>query len=117
MKAKLLSFGRLEINGQSFEQDVVIEGGRVRKRKRGPSKTYRDQYGHTPLSIDERIPWSGHRLIVGTGASGQLPVMPEVYAEARRRKIELVAVPTREACRLINEVDEGDLAAILHVTC
>jgi hypothetical protein len=117
VKVKLLSFGQLEIDGKKYEQDVVIDRGRVRKRKKAPSKTYRDQYGHTPLSIDEQIPWSGHRLIVGTGASGQLPVMPEVYAEARRRKIELVAVPTREACKLINEVDQGELAAILHVTC
>jgi hypothetical protein len=117
MKARFLGFGRIEIDGQRFENDVVIEGGHVRRRKKGPSKSYRDRYGHTPLSADELIPWSATRLIVGTGAYGQLPVMPEVYAEARRRGVEIVALPTRDACRLVNETQDDVLAAVLHVTC
>ena len=106
-----MRFGEVEIDGQRFEHDVVIEGGRVRKRKKGPSKAYRGRYGHTPLSIDEAIPWSGTRLIVGTGASGRLPIMPEVLAEAQRRGVEVIARPTAEACELVTH-DEG-----LHVTC
>ena len=42
--------------------------------------------------------------------------MAEVYAEAERRGIEIVAVPTREACELLRE-GERSTAAILHVTC
>lgn len=117
MHARLVSFGRIEIEGQLFDHDVVLEGDRVRRRKKGPSKVFRDRYGHTPLSPDEAIPWSAHRLIVGTGASGQLPVMPELYEEARRRGVEIIAQPTAKACKLLNETDTGDVAAILHVTC
>lgn len=117
MNANLISFGEIEIDGKRFEHDVVVEAGRVRRRKKGPSKAYRDRYGHTPLSPDETIPWSAHRLIVGTGASGQLPVMPELLDEAHRRGVEVVARPTAEACELLAEADEGEVAAILHVTC
>ena len=46
-----------------------------------------------------------------------LPVMDEVYAEAGRRGIEIVAVPTREACELLMREGEPATAAILHVTC
>jgi hypothetical protein len=28
---------------------VVIDGGKVRKRKKGPSKQFREKFGHTPL--------------------------------------------------------------------
>src|SRR5450756_713150 len=85
MDARLISFGLIEIDGRRFGHDVVVEGGVVRRRKKAASKAYRDQYGHTPLSPDEAIPWSAHLLIIGTGVSGQLPIMPELYEEARRR--------------------------------
>lgn len=117
MDARLVGFGEIEIDGRRYAHDVVIERGRVRRRRKGPSKPYRDRYGHTPLSGSERIPWHGHRLIVGTGAIGQLPVMPEVLAVARRRGIEVVAVPTEEACRLLGEIPAGRVNAVLHVTC
>jgi hypothetical protein len=117
MKARLLDFGRLEIDGRRYEHDVVIDGGRIRKRHKGPSKPYRDDFGHTPLSPDEALPWGCRQLVIGTGADGQLPVMPEVMAEARRRGVTVVAVPTEEACRLIGGMPAGKVHAILHVTC
>jgi len=117
MHAELVSFGRLELDGEVFDHDVVIERGVARKRKKGPSKPLRDHYGHTPLSVDEQIPWTASVLVIGTGANGQLPVTDEVVEEARRRGVRLVAVPTADACRLINESPSGDIAAILHVTC
>jgi len=117
MKARLISFGRLELDGEVFDRDVVIERGEVRKRKKGPSKPYRDEFGHTPLSVDEKIPWTARRLIVGTGADGQLPVMDEVYAEAKRRGVKLVSLPTADACKLLSRTADDDVAAILHVTC
>ena len=109
------SFGTLQIDGTTYEQDVVIDRGDIRKRKKTPSKRFRDEFGHTPLSIEEKIPWKCHRLVIGTGAYGNLPVMKEVKREAERRHIEMVIVPTREAIRLIEK--ESAANAILHVTC
>jgi hypothetical protein len=117
MDAKLISFGLIEIDGRRFDRDVVLEGGNVRRRKKKPSKSYRDRYGHTPLSADEEIPWSAPRLIVGTGAGRQLPIMPELYQEAQRRGVEVVAVPTEEACRMLSRVGPQDASAVIHVTC
>ena len=118
MKARMLSFGRIEIDGKRYQHDVVIDGSTVRKRKKGPSKPLRDRFGHTPLSVDERIPWAAKRLVIGTGMSGQLPIMPEVEAEARKRRVKLIVKPSPEACELLSSADDGeDIAAILHVTC
>jgi hypothetical protein len=85
MKARLVKSGEIEVKGKRYTHDVVIEGGKVRKRKKGPSKQFREKFGHTPLSAGEEIPWGGKRLLVGTGAHGALPVMDEVLAEAKRR--------------------------------
>jgi len=70
MKARLVKFGEIEVEGERYTHDVVIDGGKVRRRKKGPSKQFREKLGHTPLSAGEKIPWGGKRLIVGTGAHG-----------------------------------------------
>jgi hypothetical protein len=117
MQVRLLRFGSIEVEGREYEHDIVIEGGRVRKRKKKPSKPYRDEFGHTPLSADEELPWGGGRLIIGTGAHGTLPIMPEVLEEAGRRGVNLAAIPTEDACRLIASLDRREVHAVLHVTC
>lgn len=117
MRATLVAFGVIEIEGERFERDVVVDRGRIGRRDKKASKPLRDRYGHTPLSLLEPIPWTCRRLIVGTGAAGALPIAPEVQAEARRRGVELVAVPTSEACAMLAEADLATTNAILHVTC
>jgi hypothetical protein len=67
------------------------------------------------LSIEEKIPWKCHRLVIGTGAYGHLSVMKEVRFEAERRHVELIIVPASEAIRLMEK--ESAANAILHVTC
>jgi hypothetical protein len=115
MQFESFSFGSIQIDGTAYEHDVVIDRGEVRKRKKGPSKKFRGSFGHTPLSIKEKIPWKCHRLVIGTG-TGALPVMEEVKKEAQRREIELFIVPTARAIELLKR-QPADTNAVLHVTC
>lgn len=117
MKMKLTSFGRISIEGEHFDHDVVIENGSVRKRQKKPSKAFRDRFGHTPLSAQEDIPWHGKTLFIGTGAYGSLPIMPEVYEEAKKKGVKVVAMPTVEVCKLVEDYRTKDVNAVLHVTC
>jgi hypothetical protein len=116
MRIERFSFGSITIDGRVYDHDVVIAGSEVRKRRKGASQRFRDDYGHTPLSLEEAIPWRCRRLVVGTGAAGALPVMEAVWGEAERRGVDLVTVPTEEAIRLLHDRDQGT-NAILHVTC
>jgi len=115
MKFQQFSFGQIRIDGIEYGYDVVIDRGKVGKRKKKASKKFREAFGHTPLSLEETIPWKCRRLVVGTG-TGALPVMEEVKAEARRRKIELLILPTAEAIEELKRRPDGT-NAILHVTC
>jgi hypothetical protein len=117
MDVRFLGFGSIEVGGREYRHDIVIDRGAVRKRSKKPSKPYRDKFGHTPISAAEEIPWGGPRLIIGTGAYGALPIMPEVVEEAGRRHVDLVAVPTEQACQLISGLNPQDVRAVLHVTC
>jgi hypothetical protein len=109
-------FGSIRVDGATFEHDLVIDHGEIRKRKKGPSRELRARYGHTPLSIQEDIPWDCRRLVIGSGAAGSLPIVDEVAEEAARRGIELVVMPTSEAIEELERSPDGT-NAILHLTC
>jgi len=115
MKFTGFSFGKLRVDGDEYKKDVVIDRGEVRKRKKRRSKKYRARYGHTPLSVDENIPWKCKRLVVGTG-EGALPIMAEVRREAKRRHVELIVLPTEKALELLSQ-HPTRTNAVLHLTC
>jgi hypothetical protein len=116
MRIEGYSFGSIRIDGETYEYDVVIDRGEVSKRKKKASKLFRGEFGHTPLSAAENIPWKCERLVVGTGEHGALPVMDEVTREAKRRTIKLVLLPTPKAIELLNP-SPAQTNAILHLTC
>ena len=116
MRFGSFKFGSIQVDGVTYEYDVVIDGGSVRKRKKKPSKPFRNAYGHTPLSAAEDIPWKCRRLVVGTGAHGGLPIMEDVEREAHARQVELLVVPTAQAIEEVAKAGKGT-NAILHVTC
>jgi hypothetical protein len=116
MKFGRFSFGSIEIDDATYEHDVVIDRGEILKRKKKASKRFQDEFGHTPLSVEEDIPRKCKQLIIGTGAYGRLPVMEEAKREAQRRHVELSVLPTAEAIKKL-ERDPDDTNSILHVTC
>jgi hypothetical protein len=110
------SFGSVRVDGATYDHDLIIDRGKIRKRKKAASRKFRDAYGHTPLSAAEDIPWRCRRLVIGTGAAGALPVMTQVRDEARRRHVDLVVLPTAEAIGVLSQASK-DTNAVLHLTC
>jgi len=110
------SFGSVRVDGVTYDHDLIIDRGKIRKRKKAASRKFRDAYGHTPLSAAEDIPWRCRRLVIGTGADGALPVMTQVRDEARRRKVDLVVLPTAQAIGMLSKASK-DTNAVLHLTC
>jgi hypothetical protein len=108
--------GSLKIDGEKQRKDVILDRGKLHRRKKKASREFKKQFGHTPVSLAENIPWECKRLVIGTGMFGHLPVMDEVKAEAEKRGVELVVCPTPEAVQMLKE-NAADTNAILHVTC
>jgi hypothetical protein len=115
MRFQAFSFGSIRIDGITYNHDIVIDCGEIRKRRKKPSRKFRDAFGHTPLSIEEEIPWKCRHLIIGTG-TGALPVMTEVKKEAKRRNVQLLLLPTSKAIKALREHSD-ETNAILHITC
>jgi hypothetical protein len=116
MRLERFTFGSIRIDDVTYRHDVVIDRGKIRKRSKKPSKSFRDTFGHTPLSVEEQIPWKCRRLVVGTGAHGALPVMDEVRQQAAHRDVELLILPTADAIAALR-TEPKSTNAILHVTC
>jgi hypothetical protein len=109
-------FGVIDIDGVTYDYDLVVDRGEIRRRKKKASKKFRETFGHTPLSVEEKIPWKCTCLVIGTGAHGRLPVMDAVKREAEDRRIKLVVLPTAEAIKVLQKHPKKT-NAVLHVTC
>jgi len=116
MRIKQFEFGVINIDGVIYEHDLVVDRGEIHRRKKKASKKFRETFGHTPLSVEENIPWKCTRLVIGTGAYGRLPVMDDVKLEAKDRGVKLVVRPTAEAIKVLAKHPKKT-NAVLHVTC
>jgi len=106
-------FGLIVINGKRYSSDVIISPTRVRDnwwRKMGHQLRLED--------ITEVIAEKPEVLIVGTGASGLMAVLPEVEQAAEAQGIKLIAEPTDKACHRYNQLCHSpQVVAALHITC
>ena len=50
------SFGSVRVDGVTYDHDLIIDRGKIRKRKKAASRRFRGAYGHTPMSAAEDIP-------------------------------------------------------------
>ena len=105
-------FGRIIVDGEEQRRDVIILPSRV------VPNWWREQ-GHALVLADLRdvLDELPGRLIVGTGASGQMRPDPETVEALRLRGVEVEAARTNDAVRLFNEADASTTAAALHLTC
>lgn len=115
MRFEAFSFGSVRIDGIAYEHDILIDRGEIRKRRKKASQKFRGAFGHTPVSLEEEIPWTCRQLVIGTG-TGSLPIMEEVKQEAKRRGVTLVVLPTAQAIKALEE-NPDKTNAILHLTC
>lgn len=106
-------FGSIVIDGHTYRSDLLIWPGVIK------SDWWRSE-GHLLQLPDvaEALAANPQVLVVGTGAYGNMAIDPELAALLKDKGIDLIAKPTKEACRSINELaGTRRLAAALHLTC
>jgi hypothetical protein len=106
--------GSIVIDEKEYTHDIVIRGETIEKRQKEVSKSFREQFDHTPLSLKENIPWDCKTLVIGCGMNSKLPVMYEVKQEAAKRGVHMVLLPTKQA---LSRINDDDTNFILHITC
>ena len=105
-------FGEIIIDGKKYSKDVIIAPSGVKSwwRVKGHEVCVKDL---EPIENEDF-----EVLVIGTGYYGIVKVLSEVEEWAKKRGVELIAVPTKEACRIYNEKSkEKKTVAALHLTC
>jgi hypothetical protein len=105
-------FGHLVVDGEEQTRDVIVLPERVL------TNWWRaDGHRLVLADLEDVIDELPERLVVGTGAYGQMRPDPETLERLRQRGVEVEALPTDEAVRRYGELDPHCTAAALHLTC
>ncbi len=106
-------FGLIVVSGKKYTSDVIIFPDRIKDnwwRKTGHQLCLKD--------IAEVITENPEVLVVGTGASGLMKVLPEVERGVETQGIKLIVEATAQACHTYNHICHSQRAiAALHLTC
>jgi hypothetical protein len=105
-------FGRVTIDGREETRDVIVMPKRV---VRGWWR--KDGHGLVLADLDEVLDELPERLLVGTGAYGQMRPDPGTLDALRARGVKVEVLPTAEAVRRYAKLDPRKTAAALHLTC
>lgn len=117
-KVDSFSFGSIVIEGKKYRRDVFLfPDGTVKQRKGGFL-----MFGSHDIRKDEieELAQAGAEVaVVGTGTSSKARVAGEAESFAREAKLELVVLPSPDAVKKLNELqDQGKkVAALIHITC
>ena len=105
--------GLISVNGKQYTSDVIIFPDRVKDdwwRKSAHQLCLED--------IAEVMAKNHEVLIVGTGVSGLVEVLPEVRQALNARGIKLIAQTTDKACHTYNQLCQSRrVVAAIHLTC
>jgi hypothetical protein len=99
------------IDGREETRDVIVMPERV---VRGWWR--KDGHGLVLADLDELLDELPQRLLVGTGAYGQMWPDPGTLEALRARGVKVEVLPTAEAVRCYAKLDPRKTAA-LHLTC
>ncbi len=106
-------FGQIVINGRKYSSDVIIFPDRVQD-------AWHRSSSHQLIlkDIAEVMAENPEVLIVGTGVSGLVTVLPGVKQEIAAQGIKLIVEPTGEACKTYNRLSHSQkVVAALHLAC
>ena len=106
-------FGQVVVNGKRYTSDIIIFPDKVR------DNWWRGM-GHQLCLEDmtEVLTENPEVLIVGTGVSGLMKVLPEVEKTVIAQGTRLIAETTDKACHTYNELCQSQrVTAALHLTC
>lgn len=115
MLVKGYSFGRIEIDGREYREDIIVSSESVINpswwRKRG--------HKIVPEDIAEIVEADPEVVVFGTGNSGLVKVSQAVFEELEEGRVEVIAQPTARAVESFNQLAGEGRRVVLaaHLTC
>lgn len=113
MKIDSYSFGRIVIDGKSYDSDVILLKDTVY-----PNWWRMNGHLFQIGDIEKYLKKNPKKIIIGTGMSQMMKVDPEAKAYLKKAGIEVMIESTSNAWKTFNSLsDEEDIMAAFHLTC
>jgi len=107
------SFGRMDVDGESFTSDLIILPDGIKSswwRKEGHKLTIDD--------LQENLHSDIQALVIGTGFLGRMKVDQEIIHYAQTHGIDLIIEKTKTAVSHFNKLSlQKKTAGAFHLTC
>jgi hypothetical protein len=106
-------FGRIVVDGRAYSQDLILLPGEIQD-------SWWRQESHLLQIADIAgvLAAKPEVLIVGQGQPGKMQVDATLAEYLKKNSIELLALPTAQACTAFNALAaKRKVAAALHLTC
>lgn len=114
MRIDSYDFGKIQIEGKEYREDLVIYSNSIFSpwwRKQGHYFSIED----LPSDLFAQKP---DVVIIGTGYSGLMEVSEKMIDYFKEQGIEVVIDPTKTACKKYNQLSqEKKVIALFHLTC
>jgi hypothetical protein len=118
MRIEGSEFGKITIDGRTYEHDVIIRlSGDVEKRRKKLSKR---QYGTSHMISKAEAKFAFEKgcdvVIVGSGHQGNVQLSPEARDFFEKKHCDVILQPTPEAIRTFKQ-SKAHKIGLIHVTC
>ncbi len=114
LKIEDYSFGRMVISGKTYSSDLKIYENEI-------IHPWWRRSGHVVEmgDVEDLLERGIETLIIGQGEPGMMKVSHSLKVKLKQRGIRLVELPTREAIRIFNQLNEEHprVGAGFHLTC
>jgi len=106
-------FGSVEIDGETYDHDVIYHQGRVAKWWR------RDGHNVSLADVESLLRQRPEIVVFGTGAMGAMAVGDDARAALEQAGIEVYAEQSGHAVERFNSlwIEGRNVALALHLTC
>jgi len=107
------TFGRIVVDGKSYDSDVILYKGTV-------YPNWLRMSGHLFQidDIEKHLKKNPKKLLTGTGFSKMMKVNPEAKSYLKKASIEVIIESTSSAWKTFNSLsDKEDVMAAFHLTC
>jgi len=112
MKIENYSFGKIKIDRQEFDDDLVID------EEEGEISRWIREEGHevSVSDLDRLKDKKPKTVIIGTGNSGQMKVLDEAKKFIQDKGSKLIIEETPKAVKKYNKT-KGSKVGMFHLTC
>ncbi len=113
MKIDDYQFGRINIEGSTYENDVIVFSDDVYAnwwRKEG--------HNLAPEDLKKAVEADPDRIVIGQGASGRMSVPEQTIEWLESQGIDVETAPTEDAVDVYNEIEDDEgVVGCFHLTC